>query len=143
MTDEAEFERAPQEKRTWVIALVFVMLAASVLGVGGAYIFGGQEPLNPPDTEFAFERTGETELRITHDGGEALTAGDLQIVVDGSRTTWDATDFGIEPDDKVGEGDSTTISGVQSGQTVQLIYERGSRSYIVGEYTLAGNETSA
>ncbi|WP_267641994.1 type IV pilin [Haloarchaeobius amylolyticus] len=142
MTDEAEFQRAPQEKRTWVIALVFVMLAASVLGVAGAYVLGGQEPLNPPDTEFTFERTGESQLRITHAGGETLTAGNLQIVVDDSRTTWDATDFAIDADADVAEGDSTSISGVRPGQTVQLIYDRGSRTYVVGEYDLPANETS-
>ncbi|WP_439028553.1 type IV pilin N-terminal domain-containing protein [Haloarchaeobius sp. DT45] len=143
MTDEAEPQRAPQQKRTWVIALVFVMLAASVLGVAGAYVFGGQEPLNPPETEFAFEPTGVTEVTITHDGGEPLTAGDLQISVDGSATTWSSTDFGVSPDQQVTEGSSTTIAGVQPGQTVLLIYERGSRTYVVDRYTLPGNETSA
>ncbi|WP_435334849.1 hypothetical protein [Haloarchaeobius sp. TZWWS8] len=138
MSDVSAVPEPPQgQRRLWVIALVFVMLASSVLGVAGAYVYGGQDPLDPPETEFAFAETNAGELTISHDGGEALPAGSVSIVVGDSRTTWAATDFSVDDGDSIATGDSTTISGVESGDTVQLVAERNGRTYVVGEYEVA------
>ncbi|WP_435361072.1 hypothetical protein [Haloarchaeobius sp. DFWS5] len=127
-------EQPRGQRRMWVIAAVFVMIASSVLGVAGAYVYGGADPIDPPETELAFDHHDGSELTITHDGGDSLRAGNVEILVGDGRTTWAQTDFSIDPSDELTQGDSTTISGISAGDTVTVVLDRGEQTFVVGEF---------
>jgi hypothetical protein len=135
MSDESSGVEHPQRpRRRWVIALVFVMVAASILGVAGAYIIGSGQGSDPPQANFTFEVTGPESVTITHSGGSSFAAGELRVVVGDAGTTWDATDLGVDADDSVEQGDSTTVSGISPGATVNVTIEHGGQTVVVDSF---------
>lgn len=90
------------------------------LGATLAGCLGGDGDDDVPEVSFTFERD-ETDLTVTHDGGDALTADDtseIQVVdtsADGNAIVLGTWELPVEEDDSV-----TVQSQFESGQTVAV-----------------------
>lgn len=96
-------------------------------GTPGETDDGGQ-PV--PQVNFAFEFEAET-MRITHEGGDNITASALTVFVGESPA---GAQFADEYDE-VSAGDrlSVDISGVESGTLVYVTWEADGSSYVLAE----------
>lgn len=114
-----------------VLLVVGVILAAVV----GTFVVGlGTQPGNAvPQASFEFQSSADG-LQVTHVSGESLSASAVEVTVDGERVgTWDELgDPGtVEP------GDSILVPGVDSGDTVRLVWDAGpSETGEIARYTV-------
>jgi FlaG/FlaF family flagellin (archaellin) len=115
---------------------ITVILAAVI----GTFVLGlGGNVNSTPQAQFSFQNTegdgGGTDVVITHDGGDAIEAGNMNIVSASLDADWE-TDTDFAAGDDVIAGDSIQVgdtdgSGVDigasgtdlAGETVRIIYE--------------------
>lgn len=95
---------------TVILAAIVSML---VLGMG-------QDVDNSAQASFSFDYDSAGTLEVTHDGGDALDAGDVAILVDGTE---DADDTWTS--DPITAGSSYTVGSVSAltgGETVKVVW---------------------
>lgn len=132
-------ERAQSEIIGAILLIVITLILASILAI---YVFdvGGQQLQDrPPQVSFAFDTNETDHLTATHNGGQALQADRVEIVVtdDGTSPTAAAlgetgvsagttranatdTDFGTGP---IKVGDAATVAeGVGEDDEVRMVY---------------------
>ncbi|MFC4407641.1 type IV pilin [Haloarchaeobius iranensis] len=126
----ADVVQSIRELPTWVKLLValgvgmFVLIPLLVVlaAVVGAFVLnvgGGAELAEAPQVEFVTsydEAAGE--LTITHEAGDAFDSGTVTLDVDGEQRPWPGSGT-------VTQGDQVTLSDVQPGTTVRVVW-RGS-----------------
>lgn len=111
----------------WLNAVGIFLVLAVIAGLGVVFLAGanlgpGSGP-QPPSVDWTLERVSPETVRITHNGGDPVQAGDLVVTVESftRRTDWEGT---------VTEGDSTLITASE-GQVVRIYWDpddRGARS---------------
>lgn len=103
-----------------ILVVVSAVVGAFVLSVGGSAGAAG-----PPQVQFAasyHESAGE--LTVTHEAGESFESSSVVVEVDGQRRAWPGSGT-------VTEGDSVTLSGVEPGDTVRVVWRGGSGESMV------------
>lgn len=128
---------------------VILMVAITVIlaAVIATFVLGLGEQINDSAPQAGFSgqydgppEDGVDELRITHDGGETIEAGNLYIRGDfGSGGTPDSAgtwaDFSSAgPDSQVAAGNSATVS-VGSDFDVRVVYQLNQNSATLGKFT--------
>jgi flagellin-like protein len=126
---------------------VILMVAITVIlaAVIGTFVLGLGENVQStaPSASFAFDYESSTsQLTITHESGDVITAARLSIVGDGlSSDINDVTNSGNFASgsfsDPVSAGDSATVSTTSSG-TVRVVWnsESGDNSATLGQFTI-------
>ncbi|NHX37179.1 MULTISPECIES: type IV pilin [Halolamina] len=107
---------------------VILMVAITVIlaAVIGTFVLGLGDSLNQaPQAQLEIASSaGNSDLEISHNGGDSIVAGDLRITVDGgSAQTLDNAGAGYAAEDEfsVGETAQTSI-GVSGGDRIRLIH---------------------
>lgn len=122
------------------VAIILVVMVAVAFGgvLGTLGLSDGGESPDPPNASFQYEL--DAGLVVTHDGGDRLTATDVEIVVNGGTVgTW----LELNGDLPVAEGSSVVVTtGVEPGDRVRIVWVGGGERHVldthtVGEYTLA------
>ncbi|WP_256297796.1 hypothetical protein [Haloarchaeobius salinus] len=121
-TDPRAPELANPRRRLVVVGVVVLMLAASIGGVAWALTQSPDGPVEAPDVAFDLSVQADGSATLAHAGGGSPRAGSLVVAVDGDRATWADLRFDTGPDDRVTAGDSVTLVGVESSQTVTVYY---------------------
>ncbi|AUV84713.1 type IV pilin (plasmid) [Salinigranum rubrum] len=121
---------------------VILMVAITVIlaAVIGTFVLGlgDQVSESAPQAQFTFDYDGSNYVNITHDGGDAIDAGDLSIststTIDvgnssgfyaGSAESVDLTDSNAFSDgDEISAGSviSVNASGGFSGETIRIVW---------------------
>jgi FlaG/FlaF family flagellin (archaellin) len=128
-----------------MVALTVVLSASVgvfVLGIGSQVT--EQTPNAVVQYEFAVDGSGNETLTLTQEGGNPIDAQYVTVYVDGD-VAWEAGSTGSnyvlggadEWADGLEGGDSlaleTNSSNVAVGDTVQIVWEKGEQSTILGE----------
>ena len=119
---------------------VILMVAITVIlaAVIGTFVLGlgDQVSDNAPQASFSFDfssnggfsgdtgapSTGDI-VNITHEGGETIENSTLSVSGDGTQTLQrESGNWGPSGDDVVSAGDQITFSGVNSGETVRVVW---------------------
>jgi len=106
---------------------VILMVAITVIlaAVIGGFVLGlGDSLQSAPQAQLDAGAAGNSDLEISHNGGDAIVAGDLTITVNGgSSTTLDNANagYGTEDEFAVGETAQTDI-GVSDGDRIRVIH---------------------
>lgn len=139
------------EMDTGVKVLLVIVLVPAVLVVGiavltilaaflGAFVLGlgGEVDTAAPTASFSFQMNG-AEVEIVHTGGDAVAADRLLVAVNDDSQTWAAVDPDLSGSDSVRAGDSVTVSGVASGDRIEVRWRPpdGETSVILGRYDVA------
>jgi flagellin-like protein len=122
---------------------VILMVAITVIlaAVIGTFVLGlgDQVSESAPQAQFTFDYNGSTGLNVTHDGGDAIDAGDLnvtssvsmQVSNDGSNygptssaTSVNLADGPFAAGDTINAGTTIYIDGDSSfsGETVRIVW---------------------
>jgi flagellin-like protein len=122
---------------------VILMVAITVIlaAVIGTFVLGlgDQVSESAPQAQFTFDYNGSTGLNVTHDGGDAIDAGDLSVTSgvkmavsnDGSSygpgttaTNVDLTDGPFTEGDTINAGTKIYINGDSSfsGETIRIVW---------------------
>lgn len=123
----ADVVQSIRELPTWVKLLValavgmFVLIPLLVVlaAVVGAFVLNvgsSADMAEAPQVEFATsydEAAGE--LTITHEVGDSFEGGDVAVEVNGETQPWPGSGT-------VTQGDSVTVSNVQAGDTVRVLW---------------------
>jgi flagellin-like protein len=104
-----------------ITVILAAVIGAFVLGIGGS-----QEQV--PSASFDFERGSSSgEAVITHAGGDAITGSQLSFSGAGSTSnTWTAEDSDLSGSDKVDAGESITLSGLTTGEDLNIVWSSSS-----------------
>jgi flagellin-like protein len=124
---------------------VILMVAITVIlsAVIGTFVLGltGTVETTPPQTQFTFDERIGGDLGITHDGGDVVDVGNLNVTGTGSTAIQDCQSRGATdawPNTELTAGDSCTVSDGQldSGETVRVVWESddGSSSGTLATY---------
>jgi flagellin-like protein len=114
---------------------VILMVAITVIlaAVIGTFVLGlgDQVSDNAPQASFSFDfesnggngfngETGATGdfANITHEGGETLESGNIDVEGDGSTTLSEETSFSST----ISAGDTASYTGVESGETIRVVW---------------------
>jgi flagellin-like protein len=122
---------------------VILMVAITVIlaAVIGTFVLGlGDQVSNTaPQASFSFDyNDANTELTITHDGGDQLAESNINVVGASSgetgNTDWTGSGGTTE---EFGAGSSITVSGVQPGDTVRVVWSssNGGDTATLGKWT--------
>jgi len=119
---------------------VILMVAITVIlaAVIGTFVLGlgDQVSDNAPQASFSFDFSangdfdGQTGapgtgdlVNITHEGGETIENSTLEVSGDGTTSLqYESGDWGSGGDGVVSAGDQITFSGVESGETIRVIW---------------------
>jgi len=104
-----------------ITVILAAVIGGFVLGLGDSLESAPQAQL---DVGTYTGGAGNTNLEISHDGGDAIVAGDISITVNGAGgTTLDNAGAGYAAEDEfsVGETAQTTI-GVSDGDRIRIIH---------------------
>jgi flagellin-like protein len=128
---------------------VILMVAITVIlaAVIGTFVLGlgDQVQSTTPQAQFTFDVQSNDNLQITHDGGDPVEVGNLNVTSDGSSgigtdICQDSTDTGGNywPADELTAGDSCTVPSGQldSDDSVRIVWESegGSNSGTLANY---------
>lgn len=115
----------PSVVGTLFMVAIVVILAALI----GKFVFGldivqgGQQAVAPQmsyDTEFT---ESANELTIDHTGGDVVEASTLEVVGTQSGTLLSSSDIDSQVGPEWEEGETLTVSGVQSSETVRIVWQ--------------------
>jgi FlaG/FlaF family flagellin (archaellin) len=142
---------ADEDALSPVIGVVLMVALTVVLSASvGVFVLdiGSQVTQQTPNAvvqyEFAVDGSGNETLTLTQEGGNPIDAQYVTVYVDG-EVAWEAGSTGSNyvldgPDqwaDGLEGGDSLTLetnsSNVAVGDTVQIVWEKGEQSAILGE----------
>lgn len=100
-----------------IAVILAAIIAAVVLGLGVG-------PTESPQATVSFETeadgSGGYDVTMIHDGGDALDANDVQVVIGDDRQS--LSDHGYS-DDAMTAGDSVTINSVAEGEIIRIVWE--------------------
>lgn len=99
------------------IGLVLFVVIGLVIGVLAAVNAPSQRAPDPPETDWTIERVNASYVRITHDGGEPVSAEKLIVVVGGIERSpsWSG---------ELTDGDAGVFEAT-SGEQVALYWDGG------------------
>lgn len=135
-----------------LLVLVVSVLAGTVLLYGGSLGSGLADPARTSvDSELEsgaslYESTAS--LRLSHEGGRAVSTDDLAVVVDGTRMA-DRPNLTLRYSDAtfgVGEWilvEQTGETGLTGGEEVLLLQETGESAFRLGSFTVEGGGPGA
>jgi flagellin-like protein len=123
---------------------VILMVAITVIlaAVIGTFVLGlGDQVESAPQASFDFDYddTGSSELTIRHRGGDSIDPSNVEIRVDGQ----DVADSGgasystsLTSFSSFSAGNEVVVTGVSSGQNVDIVFSSGDRQDIIGSFTV-------
>jgi len=102
-----------------ITVILAAVIGGFVLGLGGDLQSAPQAQL-----EVGTYSAGNTNLEISHNGGDAIVAGDLTITVNGAASeTLDQAGAGYDADQEFSVGDTAqTDKGVDDGDRIRIIH---------------------
>ncbi|WP_135664394.1 type IV pilin N-terminal domain-containing protein [Halorhabdus rudnickae] len=99
-----------------LLMLFGAVFGSFVLGMGEA----SQQHAEPvPQVAVGFETDGSGTVTVTHEGGDTVHRSAIEIRSPGTTGEWNT----LESDGKISAGDSITVSGLESGDTIQVVWE--------------------
>jgi len=109
---------------------VILMVAITVIlaAVIGGFVLGlGGDLQSAPQAQLevgTYSAAGNTNLEISHNGGDAIVAGDLTITVDGAASdTLDQASTDYDADEEFTVGDTAqTDKAVDDGDRIRIIH---------------------
>lgn len=113
-----------------ILLLLFgAVFGSFVLGMGEA---PRQRAEPVPQVAVGFETDGSGTVTITHEGGDTVRRSSIEIRSPGTAGEWNT----LESDGKITSGDSITVSGLESGDTIQVVWESSDSdaSAVLGTY---------
>jgi len=123
---------------------VILMVAITVIlaAVIGTFVLGLTGTVTkPPQAQFTFDERSGGDLGITHDGGDEVDVGTLNVTGTGTTSIQDCQSQGATnawPETELTAGDGCTVSAAQldSGETVRVVWESddGSSSGTLATY---------
>jgi len=123
MTNDENTSRTDNRAVSPVIGVILMVAITVILAaVIGGFVLGlGGDLQSAPQAQISIENVaGNGAFSISHEGGDAMTASDLVVNVDGSATNFEDTGFGTG---EFSVGDSVEISTGGGEVTVKLIHE--------------------
>ncbi len=114
------------------VIVVTVVFAAII----GSFVLGvGSQVDAAPQAAFTFQVDGGA-VEVVHDGGEFVAADRLVVAVNGDGRTWATLDPDVSSGGTVEAGDSVTVTGVASGDTmtVRWVSPDGDQSTVLDAY---------
>ncbi len=102
-----------------ITVILAAVIGGFVLGLGGDLQSAPQAQL-----EVGTHSAGNTNLEISHNGGDPIVAGDLKITIDGgSAETLDQAGAGYNADEEFSVGDTAqTDKAVDDGDRIRIIH---------------------
>ena len=101
---------------------VILMVAITVIlaAVIGTFVLGlgDQVSESAPQASFSFEFNDSDGVNITHEGGETLEAGNINVSGDGTTALAEVSGFG----DPITAGDTAEYTGVDPGETIRVVW---------------------
>jgi flagellin-like protein len=101
---------------------VILMVAITVIlaAVIGTFVLGlgDQVSESAPQASFSFDFNDSSGVNITHEGGETLEAGNINVSGDGTNTLTEVDSFG----DPITAGDTASYDNVDNGETIRVIW---------------------
>jgi len=102
---------------------VILMVAITVIlaAVIGTFVLGlGDSLQQAPQAQLDAEEASGDDLVISHNGGDAIPLGEIEVKFDGN--TYTETDFVNAPSDELSVGDSLEVEQDPTGFTVTVIH---------------------
>lgn len=99
-----------------LLLLLGAVFGPFVLGIGEA---PQQRTEAVPQVAVGFETDGSGTVTVTHEGGDTVRRSAIEIRSPGTAGEWNT----LESDGKLTAGDSITVSGLESGDTVRVVWE--------------------
>lgn len=130
----------PDERAVSPVIGVILMVAITVIlaAVIGAFVLGlGDQVGNTaPSASFDYDwNSSNTNLTITHDGGDALDNSTITITINGDEAAEQFSVDTITAGDQVEVNETTGGDALGAGDTVRIIWESDSgQSSTVGTY---------
>ena len=101
---------------------VILMVAITVIlaAVIGTFVLGlgDQVSESAPQASFSFDFNDSSGVNVTHEGGETLEAGNINVSGDGTN---DLTEVDPFPD-PISAGDTAEYGDVDDGETIRVIW---------------------
>jgi len=120
-----------------VLLIALTVMISAIVGTFVLGLAGDMATGQAPTTEVAFAETDSGAISVTHDGGETLDRGTVEIVYTNQtgstvRETW-ATPI------RSGDSPDAGPFAASSGSTVRVVWAApgGDSSYVLGEYETA------
>ncbi|WP_275883626.1 type IV pilin N-terminal domain-containing protein [Halorhabdus sp. BNX81] len=120
----------PSANRGVISILALLMLFGSA--ILGTFVLGlGPEEPTAPNAQLDFEADDAGAVTISHEGGDMLLQSEIEIQSPGSVSEW--------PGREITAGDEITVSGLESGDTIAVIWNSpdGDMSAIIATYTVS------
>jgi hypothetical protein len=131
------WDRAVSEAIGAVLLISIVMTAVSIVGV---VLWSQPAPQKIPALDAIISKdTGNQRIRLYHDGGDLISAGDIKILVDGNDYTAGFKKAGVSGWSSWATGESLdyTYSGTTSPARVQIIYTHEGASSVIASSQFA------
>lgn len=92
-----------------------------------------------PQVAFDFDFDGDSQVTITHTGGDTVIASEVVIVGEGIASGYQGPvsqieDSGFSETDQITAGDSITIEVTTDAHIIQVVWDGESSSAVIGEY---------
>jgi flagellin-like protein len=118
---------------------VILMVAITVIlaAVIGTFVLGlgDQVSESAPQAQFTFEYDGADHINITHDGGDAIEAGNINITSSVDLKVGDTGDGNYNPSTAAGSVNLGDTSEFNADDTISA----GDTIYVLGNSDFAGN----
>jgi hypothetical protein len=117
MPDDVANDRLITMILVGLVLLILVMLGALVITAQ----YAQEESGSAPDTEWTLTRINDSYVRVTHAGGEPVSASSLSMTVDGvpADPEW--------PAESVTEGDSVVVRVGTQASRLTLLWQHTER----------------
>lgn len=101
-----------------VVGFALLVIFAAIIGTFVLGL-GGEVDAVAPQATFSIQATGGG-VEVVHDGGDAVAADQLVVAVNGNGRSWASLDADVSASGTVGTGESVTITGVSSGDSIAV-----------------------
>jgi flagellin-like protein len=122
---------------------VILMVAITVIlaAVIGTFVLGlGSEiETTEPQAQFSFDEPSNSEVTVTHDGGQPVQADNMEVVVDENTNSYCDSQGGADDkwtNSEVTAGDQCTVSGLSTDGELRVTWESddGSQTGTLAKY---------
>ncbi len=140
-----EFEADDDAVSPVIGVILMVAITVILAAVIGTFVLGLGDSVQStsPNAQFSFNEESNENLTITHDGGDSVDVGNLNVTTDGSETnqcqTNSTSTIGEWSSAELTAGDQCTLNGAAGNltdSTVRITWEAddGSSSATLADY---------
>ncbi|WP_181685656.1 type IV pilin [Halorhabdus salina] len=121
--------RLPNKRGVISILGILLLIVGAIFGTFVMEMGASQgEASVPPQAVFGFESDDSGAVVITHEGGDMVPRSALEVRSPGTVSEW--------PDDEIAAGDSITVTELESGDAIRVVWESpdGEKASVLATY---------